>query len=168
VDEEFCNAEAVGEDRQALAGQVVHHLIGGGAAIDDDGLAVLAEIGSDAGDGAFLRDVDRFVHREWPAHQPTLLGRIDGFGAAPHPAQFAAHMQGRDVTTNGGFGGASDLAELGNSHHGPCLDGRYDHSLALGFVQGWYLPGAFLHTDFNQCQSSNNHARRHLRICARI
>ena len=50
--------ERIGEDRHAAAGQEMHHLEGGGAAVDDDRLAVLAEFDRLAGDGALLRGVE--------------------------------------------------------------------------------------------------------------
>ena len=47
--------KGIGEDLQPAVGQEMHHLEGGGAAIDDDRLAVLAERHRLARDGPLLR-----------------------------------------------------------------------------------------------------------------
>ncbi|MNS86366.1 hypothetical protein D3C72_1202680 [compost metagenome] len=46
--------EGIGEDFQPLVDQELDHAVGGGAAIDDDGVAIGAQAAGVAGDGALL------------------------------------------------------------------------------------------------------------------
>ncbi|MCY1558536.1 hypothetical protein D9M68_954810 [compost metagenome] len=103
MDEEFGDGEAVGEDAETLGRQVMHHLEGGGAAIDDDRLAIAAHLRGRPANCALLRDIDRFVDREGPTHQPALRRRVDRLGPAAHPAQPPLLVERRNVAANGGF-----------------------------------------------------------------
>ena len=56
--------EGIGQHLQPAGRQKMHHLEGGGAAIDDDRIAFCAQRDGLAGDGAFLGDVLPFRNAE--------------------------------------------------------------------------------------------------------
>ena len=128
------DGERIGEDLHAAAGEMVDHLKGGGAAVDDDRLAVLAEFDGRPRDGALLVDVDLLVDREGPAGEPRVCG---GWSASAPPRtrrSRSGDMQRADVAADRRLGRAGQFDQFGNR------DDRFrghfakDDAVALDFV----------------------------------
>jgi len=126
--------EGIGEDMQAAIGKEMHHLEGGGAAVDDDGLAILAQLDRRLGDGALFGGVQTFLHRKGARVDADIAGRRDGLGPAAHPAQLFLDVQLRDVAPDRRLGGVGQLAQVGHRHDGPFLHGGQNDAMAFGFV----------------------------------
>src|SRR5690606_21318489 len=107
-----------------------------------------------------LLDMEGLVDREGPPHQRALFGWVDRLGATAHAPYIAPQIERGNIAANGGLGRSGDLTDISHRHDGTRLDSCYDHSVALCFVQGCYLPDAVLPIDFNHCQSSNRQLRK--------
>ena len=119
----------------------MHHLEGRRAAIDDDRLAVAAELDGLPGDGALLVDVKRLVDAERPSGKADELRRRQRLGAAAHPAKALLHMQRGDIAADRGFGRTRQLDEFLYGGDRLFLNRGQDDPMALFLVHGCSCPG---------------------------
>src|SRR5688572_10714295 len=127
----------VGQHLQPVPCQIVHHLEGCGAAVDDDGLAFMAEIDRGAGDRTLLREVERLVLPEGPRGQRA--GGMDRLGAATHLAHAALLGERRDVAPDRRLRSAGIFHCVLDRDDRPLVDRAYDDAMALPLVH-WALP----------------------------
>ena len=91
--------KGIGEDFQAFVDEKFHHAVGGGAAIDDDGVAIAAQAAGMPRDCAFLCGAAVDIVMEGVARQGkrALFLRRQALGAATGAHQQAALGQPRDI-----------------------------------------------------------------------
>src|ERR671910_2468648 len=112
----------------------MHHLERGRAAIDDDGVAVVAEGHSLAGDGALLGGILTFRNTERLCGQRADLLRMQSLGATTHAAQPSLYMKGCDVTPDRCLGGLRQLHQILNGRNRPLLDEAENDPMSFTFV----------------------------------
>ena len=78
---------------QAPVGKELDHLKGGGAAIDNDGLAILAQGDGGLGDGALALDIQGAADVEGARRQQRAMVGIDCLDPAMHPTKLAHRCQ---------------------------------------------------------------------------
>jgi hypothetical protein len=117
----------------------MHHLECGRAAIQNDRVAIVAEIDRFARNCAFLVDIDRFGHAERPGGQIAELRRMHRFRPAAHAPQFALNMQRGDIPADRRFRRIRQFGNILHRHDSFFLRGAQDDAMAFAFVHGVLL-----------------------------
>ncbi|MNS67177.1 hypothetical protein D3C72_1004220 [compost metagenome] len=135
----FRNREGIGHHLQTARRHVVHHLECRRAAIQDDRIAIIAEINRLARNCAFFVDVDRFGYTEWPCREIAELRRMYRFGSTTHAAQLALNVQRRDIPADRRFRRIRQFGNILHRHDSFFLCGAQDDAMAFAFVHGVLL-----------------------------
>ncbi|MCY1238449.1 hypothetical protein D9M72_511890 [compost metagenome] len=125
----------------------MHHLEGGGAAIDDDRLAILAERHRLLGDRLLLAGVQAFVDLERPTGKADELRRVDRLRAATHPAQLLLHMECRNVAPDRRLGTVGQIDQFLDGDDGFFLNRRQNDPVSFFLVHAFLRWRSCFHHD---------------------
>ena len=134
LDEMLGDREGIREHLQPAGRQVMHHLKGRCAAVDDDRIALGAQGDGLPGDGAFLGDVLTLRHAKRLGGEAPDLRRMKRFRPAAHAAQATLDVKRGDVATDRGLGGRGQLDEILNRRDRLLLHGAQNDPVPLTFV----------------------------------